>query len=412
MNIKNRFHTSLIGLKTNKSRSLLTILGIVIGIASVILIFSVINGARNVILAQVQAIGTKTISVEPGKEPKGPSDFGAIFTTSLKDREVDALKNSNLIKGVSKVSPGLITTETVSYKGETKVANILGTSPEFAEIFDIWPVEGEFLQKKDIDSKSNVLVIGYEIKKELFGESDALGSIMKVADKNFKIIGVLDSIGQKAFLDIDNQVFLPVSTVQTYLLGVNHYNFILVEAENEAIVSRLVKDIKITFRELHNITDPDNDDFRVYTQNDAIEMVAVITSVLTLLLVSLAAISLVVGGIGIMNIMLVSVVERTREIGLRKAVGATSYDILIQFLLESVSLTFLGGIIGIIFGAFMSYIVSLVLTNYAGIEWDFVFSINAAILGFSVSAIIGLIFGIYPAKQAAKKSPVEALRYE
>ncbi|MCH8741758.1 ABC transporter permease [Patescibacteria group bacterium] len=412
MNLKNSLKTSLSGIKTNKSRSALTILGIVIGITAIILVMSISQGATNLILAQIQGIGSRTITVEPGREPRGPSEFGAIFTTSLKDREVKAIENPALVRGVEDVTPTVISSATILFRNETKNAGILGTTPSILNIFEIQPGQGSFFTKTDVRSRASVAVIGSEVKKELFGSSDAVGETIKVGTRNFKVIGAFAPLGQKGFFNIDEQVMIPVSTAQQYLLGISHYNFILVSAESEAMVERTARDIKLTLRELHNITDPEKDDFHVTTQADIAERVGTITGILTALLVAVAAISLVVGGIGIMNIMLVSVTERTREIGLRKAVGATNKDILTQFLLEAVFLTLAGGVVGILFGGLLSFATSIILGRVLNLTWSFTFPISAALLGLGVAVFVGLIFGIYPARQASLKSPIEALRYE
>ena len=213
-------------------------------------------------------------------------------------------------------------------------------------------------------------------------------------------------------LDVDNTIITPYTTAQKYLSGMKYYHEIIIKAKSEEVVPQTVKDIEITLRDLHNITDPAKDDFHVITQEDIAQRVGTVTSILTVFLAAIAAISLVVGGIGIMNIMLVSVTERTREIGLRKALGATTKNILIQFLLESVILTCLGGVIGIALGVFFSFVASLILTKVVGTGWQFAVSIKAIALGLGVSAFVGLLFGLYPSSQASKKSPIEALRYE
>ncbi|MCH7883510.1 ABC transporter permease [Patescibacteria group bacterium] len=412
MTPKDSLKTAIGGLRTNKSRSALTILGIVIGITAIILVMSVSQGATDLILAQVQGIGSRTITVEPGREPRGPSEFGSIFTTSLRDREVKAIKNPALVRGVSEVAPSVISTATILFQGETKNANILGTTPSIADILEIQPEKGSFFTTTDVRSRTSVAIIGSEVKEELFGPSDAVGETIKVGGRNFKVIGVFAPVGQKGFFNIDKQVIIPVSTAQQYLLGISHYNIILVKSESEIMVERTARDIRLTLRELHNITDPEKDDFHVHTQADIAERVGTITGILTALLVSVAAISLVVGGIGIMNIMLVSVTERTREIGLRKALGATEKDIMIQFLLESVFLTLAGGIIGIVFGAILSFATAIILSRFLDLAWTFTFPISAALLGLGIAASVGLIFGLYPARQASLKSPIEALRYE
>ncbi len=412
MNLRNTSKTAFIGLTTHKSRSLLTILGIVIGITAIMLVMSLSQGATNLILAQIQGLGSQTIIVRAGAEPKGPSDFSSIFTTSLKDREVQAIKNPSLVRGVVAVAPNVIGSGTALYQGETKNASLLGTTPDILQTLEIYPKYGAFFTESDVIGRNSVAVLGYQVKKDLFGDSDAVGQTIKFYGRNFKVIGVFDKAGQVGALDIDANIIIPVTTANQYLLGADHYTVIMVRVESEQIVEKAADDIRLTLRELHGITNPDKDDFLVATQADLAERVGTITGVLAALLFSVAAISLIVGGIGIMNIMLVSVTERTREIGLRKAVGATTSDILKQFLFESVMLTSAGGVVGITLGAVLSFIMSFILTHFLAIKWGFAFPITGALLGFGVSAMIGLIFGIYPARQASLKSPIEALRYE
>ncbi|MBI5787002.1 MAG: ABC transporter permease [Candidatus Niyogibacteria bacterium] len=415
MRLKNSIQTSFAGLKTNRSRSALTILGIVIGITAIILVVSVGQGAQDLILNQIQALGSKTIVVLPGREPSGPTDpsvIDSLFSDSLKEREMKALENKSNAPFVKNIMPIVFGAESGIYEGETFRLTMIGTSELAAEIFDLSPEEGGFFTADDIRGRTDVAVIGSKVKEELFGQSQALGERIKIKGRNFRVIGILPTKGQVSFFNFDETVLVPYTTAQTYVFGIKHFNRLVVEAESEEFINQTVKDIEITLRNLHNITDESKDDFFIETQADIAERVSTVTNILTLFLATIAAISLLVGGIGIMNIMLVSVTERTREIGLRKAVGATSKNILLQFLLEAVFLTATGGVIGIALGSALSFAVSVVLSRFIGLNWTFSFPFFAAFLGFLVSSLVGLAFGIYPARQASLKSPIEALRYE
>ncbi len=413
MSIKDSLKISLGGLRAHKRRSALTILGVVIGISAIIMVMSVGQGAENLILGQLQGLGSSTIVIKPGREPKGPSDVAsAIMADSLKDREVKALRKKSNVPGLANLDPEVMISGSVVYKGETFRAVTMGTSDFLAEIFDIFPAEGTFFNDEDIKQRASVAVIGEKVKQELFGPSDALGEKIKIKNRNFRVIGILPPKGQISMFNVDELVAVPYTTAQRYLSGIDHYHAIIVRAENEEIVPQVVQDIKLTLRELHDIINPDKDDFYVMSQADMAERVSMITGILTALLVSVAAISLIVGGIGIMNIMLVSVTERKREIGLRKAVGASNKDILTQFLFEAVMLTVIGGLVGIILGAGFSYLIAIILSQAVAAGWAFTFPVSAALLGCGVSIFIGLVFGIYPARQASLKNPIESLRYE
>ncbi|KKS65908.1 MAG: hypothetical protein UV34_C0005G0018 [Parcubacteria group bacterium GW2011_GWB1_42_6] len=412
MNISHSFKTAIIGLKTNKSRSILTILGIVIGITAIILVMSLGEGAQNLILSEVQSIGSKTIGVSPGRHPTGFSDVMSLFADSLKEKDLEVLGKKTNVPYAEKIIPIVFGSESVIYGNESYRATVYGVSPDFAGIYNIQPQQGRIFEDEEVKSKSDVAVLGYKVKDKLFGDSDALNEKIKIKGKNFRVIGVLPKKGQSAFVNFDDALIIPYTTAQQYIFGIKFYHRLVVEADSEKNVDQTADDIVATLRNSHDITDPEKDDFFVETQAGAMEQVSTITNILTLFLAAVAAISLLVGGVGIMNIMLVSVTERTREIGLRKALGAKSAEILWQFLLESITLTVLGGIIGITLGAFFSFLTALALSRFAGLDWKFIFPISAALLGLGVSAGVGLVFGLYPARQAAKKSPMEALRYE
>ncbi len=412
MPLKDALKIALKGLQANKSRSFLTILGIVIGITAIIMVMSIGNGAQSLILNQIQGLGSQTIIIEPGKEPTGPSSYAEIFTDSLKERDIKALLNPANVPNLKELTPNVVQVANITYGSESIRESVIGCSDAITRILDIYPDEGTVFGADEIASKASVAILGAEVKKKLFGASDALGEKIKIKGRTFRVVGILAAKGQVSLFNVDNMVLVPYTTAQQYLLGIDYFHTFILRASSDETVDQVVRDAQATLREMHGIDDPSKDDFHVTSQADAAERVRTITDVLTMLLISVAAISLVVGGIGIMNIMLVSVTERTREIGLRKAIGATENDILLQFLLEAVILTAMGGVFGIILGAGLSFLISIILTNAVGLDWTFVFPVSAAVLGISVSAVIGLVFGLYPARQASQKSPIEALRYE
>ncbi len=412
MQITHALTTAYRGIVRKKSRSALTILGIVVGVTSIMMVQATGKGAEQLILGQIAGLGSRTIAIEPGQEPQGPSDFASFFLDSLTERDVEALLDPDNVPDLEGLTPEVFVPGSVSYGAETVDATTLGASSLFGEILGILPDQGSYFSDTDIQARASVAVIGDEIRRELFGASDPMGQKIKIKNRPFEVVGVLAKAGQVTFFDVDHLIVIPYTTAQEYLLGIDHYHELLAQAKTEESVGAVVSDIEATLRETHRISDPSKDDFHVMTPADAAERVSTITGVLTILLSAVAAISLVVGGIGIMNILLVSVSERTREIGLRKAVGARNSDILFQFLFESLLLTCVGGIIGISLGAFLSFLVSLILDRFVPFGWEFAFPFSAALIGIAMAASVGLIFGMYPARQASKKSPIEALRYE
>jgi putative ABC transport system permease protein len=413
MTITYTLKSAILGLKTHKSRSVLTILGIVIGIAAIILVMSLGEGMQDLILGQIQGtVGSKVIEIAPGRQPTGPSDFFSMFSDSLKQKDLEAISKKSNVPHAETIMPLVFGSESVVYGSETYQSTLYGMTDAATKMYNVDVGEGRFFTEDEVKSYADVVILGSKVKEELFSANEALGQKVKIKSKNFKVIGLLKTKGQGTFIGFDETVLIPYTTAQQYILGIKYFNHLIVEVDFEENVEKTVEDLKITMRNSHNITDPEKDDFNVSSQADAMEMVSTITNILTLFLAAVAAVSLLVGGVGIMNIMLVSVTERTREIGLRKAVGATESNILRQFLLEAITLTVIGGIIGIILGSLFSLFTSFILSHVLAVSWAFIFPVQAALLGLGVSAFVGLVFGIFPARQASKKNPIEALRYE
>lgn len=408
--LQNAYHA----LRANKVRSSLTILGIVIGISAIMLIVALGEGAQRIILSQVEGMGSDTIVLRPGMKPKGPSDFAqTLFSDAIKDREVEALRRKENVPELVDIAPIVFVAESVAYGGEVAQPTIYGWSAEFMMKFLRGRLlAGEIFDEADIKQGASVAIIGTKLAEDLFGTEDPLGKVVRIKGHNFRVIGIFDPKGSSPFFNVENLLLVPYTTAQNYISGKDYYQEVMIKVSSPEAVERSVEDIKATLRELHNITDPDKDDFYIETQQGAIEQISTIFSALTAFLAAVVAISLVVGGIGVMNVMLVSVTERTREIGLRKALGARTRDILAQFLAEATMLTVFGGIIGVFLGSLLGYISSEVLSRSLSLDWTFEFPIQATIIGIGVSAGVGLIFGGYPAWKASKKSPIEALRYE
>ena len=418
MRTKQIVKISLGGLTTNRSRSVLTILGIVIGITAIMLVMSLGSGAQDVILGQIQGMGSKTIVAVPGRHPSGPSDFANVFLDSLKPTDLLSIENKLNVPGAEEVMPVVFGTAKLSYKDETYQATILGTGNIYRDnvvekVFDIEIGEGEFFGAGSVKAGERLAVIGDKVREKLFGYGNvAVGERFKINGKDFRVTGLIPRKGQVSFFNFDEMVVVPYTAAQNYILGRKYFDRIIVTAVSEAEISPTAEDMKQVLRANHRITDPEKDDFFIETQADLAERLKTVTTALTAFLVAVAGISLVVGGVGIMNIMLVSVTERTREIGLRKALGASDRDVLTQFLLEAVMLTGAGGVIGIILGSSLSFGASFALTKFIGLDWQWSFPISAAVLGMVVSGAVGLVFGIYPARKASRMDPIEALRYE
>lgn len=410
MKMQDLMATALTSLRRNKSRSVLTILGIVIGIAAVILMLSIGRSAEDYILSEVADLGSDLVFVEPssGDPTSGPPDPFIEQTVNLDD--VEALRDSAFF---SVVDGSLISTLTVSNGDESDFVQIAGATETYLDIFPADFEAGSFFSQSDVDGYARVAVLGKQTAEDLFGDQNPIDQKIKIKKLSFRVVGVLEEQGTQFFQNLDERITIPVTTMQRDLLGVDHVNFISARAIGDVEIAK--EEARYILRDTHDIDNPEDDiekdDFFVSSQSDAVETVGVIGSILTVLLASIAAISLLVGGIGIMNIMLVSVTERTKEIGLRKSIGATYKDILKQFLVESVLLTSVGGIIGILIGIGTSLLSALIVQNFVN-GWTASLPAEAIFLGLIVSSIIGIVFGLYPARRAAKLDPVQALRYE
>ncbi|MFA5047683.1 MAG: ABC transporter permease [Patescibacteria group bacterium] len=398
-------------LRANKVRSFLTSLGIIIGIAAVIIIMSVGAGAQSLIINQLNSVGTNLVSVLPGaSDEKGPpaSVFGIVVTT-LKYEDALALKNQ--VPNVAAVSSYNTGMNTMSYQNGSVDANYYGVMSQYLEVEDTEILIGRFFTEEEERSSVRVIVLGYEIWQELFGDQEAIGRKVKIGKESFEVIGVMKKRGIAGFQNKDKLALMPVSTAQKIMLGVRYVNYIRIKVDSPDKIDQVTNDTKLLLRDRHNIAEIGVDDFSVRNTKEAIDILKAITNALRFFLAAIAGISLIVGGVGVMNVMLASVNERVREIGLRKAVGATKANIVIQLILETVAVTLIGGIIGIIFGILISALVGLV-ARYLGYDWDIVVTWSSIVLGCGVATAVGLVFGIYPAQKAAKLDPITALRYE
>lgn len=414
MRIFNTVEIAYQGLRSKPSRTFLTLLGVSIGVSAVVIIASLGAGTQTLITSEISGLGADIIVVQPGAEPESFADFTSVlFSQSLDQDDIDAILRKKNVPHAISASPLVMVAGLVSYGNETYTPQIMGAEASaYSEVFNLYPEEGVMYGDMEIEEKAAVAVIGYKVNVELFGQTSGLGKRITIKDKKFKVVGVLPKSGQVAFTDVDTLVLIPYTTAQTYLTGTSHFNEFLVRVDDPDNVSRTERDIELTLRELHDIEPGEENDFTIRTPASLMEQVSTILLSLTIFLTAVVAIALVVGGIGIMNMMLVSVTERTREIGLRKAIGATDKDILFQFLIEAIMLTCMGGVVGIVVGAGVAYSAGVAVVRFTDLDWTFQLPWTVSFGALLFSIIIGLIFGIYPARKASKKSPMEALRYE
>ncbi|MDO8795840.1 MAG: ABC transporter permease [Vicinamibacterales bacterium] len=405
MSIFMTFLIALKALRRNAMRTALTALGMIIGVSAVIVMVSIGNGARAQIETNIKSAGSNIVNVNAGSGPMGPVRMGTGNTTSLRVEDADAIRKE--VAGIRYLSPGVNLRTQVVSDTTNWGTQIQGTGDALPSIRS-WPTEkGSFFGEQDVRSAGKVAVLGSVVRDQLFGPgTDPTGASIRIRNQPFKVIGVMSKKGQAAMgQDQDDTVFIPYTTAQKKLLGIQHISSIVIQAEDGVPLSRVQTAVTALLRTRHNVAG-DQDDFSVRTQDEMTSMLTSTTDTMTYLLAGIAAVSLVVGGIGIMNIMLVSVTERTREIGLRLSLGARDVDVLLQFLVEAVVLSLVGGAIGLAIGFGASYAVGRVM------GWPTEVTTNAVLMSFGFSAAIGVFFGFYPARKAAGLNPIEALRYE
>ncbi|MFA6184240.1 MAG: ABC transporter permease [Parcubacteria group bacterium] len=398
-----------------KFRSFLTILGIIIGVASVIIIFAVGQSAQELILDQIRGVGSNLVGVLPGaSDEKGPpaSAMGIVITT-LKYNDFLELKKPKNVTGVMAGAGYVMGTATIENDGTELGMSFTGVTSQYPEVESTGMSDGRFFIEEEEVNLSKVVVLGKTAAKDIFGDSDPIGKKIKINDYKFTVVGVLKERSSAAFgmASQDEAVFVPLFTAQKLLLGINHLAYVRLKIDSIENIPIAKEDIAITLRNQHDIEDPDDDDFSVRDQASAIDIISTITNAMRYFLLSVGTISLIVGGVGVMNVMLIAVNQRIKEVGLRKAVGAKNSDVMLQFLIESATISFMGGLIGIIIGISFSFGASLMI-NSLGYDWKFIISPSSIVIAATVSIMIGIIFGLYPALKAAKISPMEALRYE
>jgi len=401
------FEEIYLALISNKARSGLTILGIVIGIGSVIALVSIGQGVQGSIESRIQSLGSNLILVQPGAQggPGFQVSQGRGSAQTLKLADAEAI--SQQITLAKAVSPELSGRYQVTAKGTNTNTSVVGTTAAYPEVRNVQIDTGTFITAQNVTSLARVAVIGPTVRDDLFGtDADPLGQTIRIKQIDFKVIGMTIAKGSTGFGSQDDMIFIPLSTAQQFLAGSNYVSTISVQAADANSMTDLQQQITDLLLQRHNISDSTLADFNTQNQADIVASASSIADTLTLLLAAIAGISLVVGGIGIMNMMLTTVTERTREIGLRKAIGAKKKDISRQFLTEAIALTFIGGVIGILLG----WLASLAVTKFGNIATNV--SLYSIVLAFGVSAAIGIVFGYYPARRASKLNPIEALRYE
>jgi putative ABC transport system permease protein len=405
MNTSELLVVGLQALSRNRMRSALTMLGIVIGVAAVIATLAIGQGARSAVQSQISALGANVLTVIPGTVTAGGVRMGMGNTTTLLPEDADAIRRE--CPAVVAVAPTVRTAAQVVYGSQNWGTSIQGTTPDFA-IIRQWPVDdGVFITDSDVRGSAKVAVIGKNVVDNLFGADDPVGATIRIKDIPFKVVGVLSYKGGGGMGgNQDDVIIIPLTTAQHRLMGITNVNSISVSAASESRVTEASDQITDLLRDRHKIRPGGDQDFFIFTQMAIASSAEETSKVMTMLLASIAAVSLLVGGIGIMNIMLVSVTERTREIGIRRAIGARRVDILLQFLVEAAFLSLAGGALGVALGVVTATLVSAIA------RWPTLIQPGAVLLAFGFASLVGVFFGFYPARRASALDPIEALRYE
>lgn len=387
---------------SNKMRSLLTMLGIIIGVAAVIALMSIGYGVQDKITSDISSLGSNTITVTPGtgRKPGVRAAAGSMQTLTYKDYL--AIKN---LPNITYAAPLVNNSYLLVSGNKNWTTRIYGCTEDYARISSLSVQEGRFWTIKEYSSRARVCVIGKTVATGLFGEESPLGQKVRINGDPFTVIGLLEEKGY-SFMDQDDRVLIPFTTVQERMLHITYVNNIVITSDNADDLSQIESDVTSLLRTRHRIQTGKEDDFSISNSQDLMAAMKSTTQTLTIFLGSIAAISLLVGGIGIMNIMLVSVTERTREIGIRKALGATYTMIIVQFLIESVTVSVAGGLIGVLLGIGASKVIPMLTTLST------VLAVTPILGSFMFSVLIGLVFGLYPAQKAAKLNPIDALHYE
>ena len=395
-------------MRANLLRSLLTMLGIVIGVSSVMLVASIGKGTQQLIVSQVATVGTNLIGILPGKsESNGPpAAVLGIMIRTLTTEDIDAVAK---IPGVVGATGYVTARAQMSSSAKNFDSDLVGVNSSFLDIENQALSAGRFFTTDEVTRQARVIVLGPDVKTQLFGESDAVGEMVRFKSMQFVVIGVAAKRGATLFGDFDKRSYAPISVVQKEIAGINYVNIARAKSEDANQTDKIVEEITALLRRRHHIPSPDKDDFMVQSTAQGLAILSGITGAISAFLLAITAISLLVGGIGIMNIMLVAISERYREIGLRKALGASNKTVMIQFLVESIIVSFIAGIIGIVIGSLAAWFLAFGV-RYAGYDWQLILDPRDIVIAALVSALVGIIAGLYPAIGAARLEPTEALK--